>query len=79
MRFLAYLLALAALCYGAYWFVSTQSAARRDAETGQVEVGGNAPPGGRDPGSTLDGAKGAAARIEADGFKRADELDRKTE
>ena len=77
MKSIGWLLALAVLGGALWWFAVRARPVQRDAATGQVaEPSSPTAPslGGRDPGSTLNNARGAANRIEDDGLKRAADI-----
>jgi hypothetical protein len=79
MRFFGFLVVLALFAGVAYWAVALRKPVQRDPVTGQV-IGPTAAPstGGMDPGTTMNNARGAAARIQDEGLQRAADLDFKT-
>jgi len=79
LRLISLLLVLALLGGVAYWYLSASRPVARDPASGQV-VGPSAAPeaGGAAPAATLNKVRGAAARSEGEGLRRAGELEAKT-
>ena len=77
MRLVMFVVALALMAGVAYWAVALRKPVAPGATTEQVQGSGMGG-GGMDPGTTMNNARGAAARIQGEGFKRAADIEDQT-